>query len=196
MKILKCPKCNRTQQSGKFCLDDGTLLNEIITSEVKFKPMTKVSRTADQLKADIRKWLQRIGVQNPDIQISTRDNQASVEYKIKQSTYTFSSHLQKSITYNLAAVEQFLHYRVLGIEHGIESAEQAFKGYEALPDYSKGADPFTILGFTEKVDVDVARLKFREYAKKYHPDLNPDKGSQEEFFRIKKAMDDIEVMFK
>ena len=38
--------------------------------------------------------------------------------------------MQENITDNLAAVEQFLHYRVLGIERGIETLEQAFAGYE------------------------------------------------------------------
>jgi len=129
MEILKCNNCGRTQKEGKFCLDCGRKLERVITSEVQFKRI-KSKRTADTLKRDIRNWLGRIGVQNSGIIIGPGE----VEYVLGKNTYHFKSILQDSITNNLAAVEQFLHYRVLSIERGIETTEQAFKGYEALPD--------------------------------------------------------------
>ena len=133
MKVLKCVPCDRTQKEGKYCLDCGQVLTEIITSGVKFKPM-KTNRGSDVLKRAVRTWLNRIGVQNPDIQIYTGGGVAEVTYSLNGQEYRFKSVLQDNVTNNLAAVEQFLHSRVLGIERGLETADKAFKGYEALPD--------------------------------------------------------------
>ncbi len=193
MKILKCPKCNRNQKEGKFCLDCGGPLTEVVTSEVKFRPIDTV-RTTDQLKRDCRNWLTRLGVQQSDIKINLSDGDAKVEYTIKSIIYQFSSILQRNATNNLAAVEQFLHFRVLGIERGIETTEQAFAGYEALPDYSDGKieNPYIVFGFKEKVPLEQVKAKFKQMAKKYHPDVNPDKNTHSEFLLIKKAMEMIE----
>jgi len=193
MKILKCIKCNKSQKEGKYCLDCGNALKEVVTSEVKFKAI-ETSRTADQLKRDVRNWLMRIGVQQPDIKINLAEGNARIEYTINKMVYNFSSFLQKNASNNLAAVEQFLHYRVLGIERGIETTEQAFAGYEALPDYSDGKieDPYIVFGFKEKVPVEEVRKKYKQLAKKYHPDVNPDKQTHNEFNLIKKALDMIE----
>ena len=192
MKILRCDPCNRNQQTGKFCLDCGRPLKEIVTTAVKFKPID-TNRTADTLKRDVRKWLERIGVQQPDIKIASEGGAARIEYILKNNTYTFMSHMQDTITKNLAAVEQFLHYRVLSIERGIETIEKAFAGYEALPDYTTQAqDPYQALGFREPVDIHIARKKFRALVKRYHPDTNPNKDTHEEFNRIKAAMITIE----
>jgi len=132
MKIKKCIPCNRVQKDGNFCLDCGKELTEIITSDVSFKPIES-GRDSSALKRDVRKWLNRIGIQNSDIQIDGSDG-AEIVYRLNGKEYHFKSVLQKTNNNNLAAVEQFLHHRVLGIERGIESAEMAFKGYEALPD--------------------------------------------------------------
>lgn len=135
MKILKCSKCSRTQQNGKFCLDCGGKIIEQISAGVKFKPILS-KRPAESIKATLRDWLGRIGVQQPDIQIYTNEKSkiASVEYSLQNKRYTFRSESQATSTLNLAALEQLIHFRVLGIERGIESAEQAFAGYIALPD--------------------------------------------------------------
>lgn len=196
MKIKQCSKCKRQQNQGNFCLDCGGKIETKTEIGVQFKPI-KTNRTADQLKRDIRNWLSRIGVQNEDIRIFSEDGtQSTVEYHLLGRHYKFSSWLQDSITNNLAAVEQFLHGRVIGIERGIEKVEKAFAGYEALPDYTKSEniDPYQALGFKEKVDLEVARSKFKEMVKLYHPDLNPNKNTHAEFQRIKEAMDKIEGM--
>ncbi|MBR9703478.1 hypothetical protein GOV10_05535, partial [Candidatus Woesearchaeota archaeon] len=62
------------------------------------------------------------------------DAAGEVDYILNNHSYSFKSVLQQNGRNNLAAVEQFLHHRVIGIERGIESVEKAFKGYEALPD--------------------------------------------------------------
>ncbi len=193
MKILKCTKCSKKQNQGKYCLDCGSPLETVVTSNVEFKPI-KTKRTAEHLKKDIRNWLGRIGVQQPDIKINSYDGMTTVQYTLGKSLYSFSSCLQDSITNNIAAVEMFLHSRVLGIERGIETVEDAFAGYEALPDYTNenNNDSYTALGFKEKVSKEEARAKYKLLVKKYHPDVNPNKDTHAEFDRIKKAIEKIE----
>ena len=188
VKVLKCPKCNRIQNAGDYCLDCGSKLEEIITSDIKFNPI-KSSRTADQLKRDIRRWLERLGVQQPDIKIRTANERAEVEYVLNKNIYSFSSTMQESLTNNLAAVEQFLHYRVLGIERGIETTEQAFAGYMALPDPSTAKDPYEVLGFKGRVSLEEAKAKFKQLAKLHHPDKE---GNKETFQKLAEAIRKIE----
>lgn len=194
MKYLFCDKCNKRQSTGKFCLDCGKTLKEVVSTEVKFRPIES-SRTSEQLKRDVRVWLNRIGVQNTDIQIRSGTNEVEIEYVLNRSRYSFKSYLQNKLTDNLAAVEQFLHYRVLGIERGIETLEKAFAGYEALPDYSDGKnfEPYLALGFKEKVDFETAKAKFRELAKRFHPDVNNSSEANNQFASIKKAIEMIEI---
>lgn len=193
MKILMCNKCDRKQTTGKYCLDCGSELTSVITSSVKFKKIDS-NRTSDHLKRDIRNWLGRIGVQNPDIKISTAGAESRVEYVLDGKTYSFSSHLQDSITNNIAAIEQFLHGRVLSIERGIETMERAFAGYAALPDYS---NPYQVLGFEKEVPLAEAKSKFNELAKQLHPDVAIDRaGAHERFLTISAALKKIEEMEK
>jgi|WetSurMetagenome_2_1015567.scaffolds.fasta_scaffold243185_3 hypothetical protein len=195
MKKLICPMCKKSFSDGKFCLDCGQKLTEVITSDIGFRRKT-TSRSPQTLKIDIRKWLNRIGVQNPDIQIFADAVQAKINYIIKGKKYSFSSDKQRTEADNLATIEQFIHYRVLGIEWGIESEEKAFAGYEALPDFTGGkeiTDPYLILGFQKPVDIDVARSKFKSMVKQFHPDINSSPEAANQFRRIKAAMDKIEV---
>jgi len=159
MKILKCIPCNKQQKEGLFCLTCGQPLKEVITSTVEFKKID-TARSTDTLKRDIRRWLTRIGCQQPEILIANTGGtygSAEVEYILGGKTYTFSSTLQIDYRNNLAAVEQFLHHRVLGIERGIESTNQAFAGYEALP------DPNTYLQAMSDQEI-------RKELKQVHPD--------------------------
>jgi len=175
LKTISCPKCGRVQSSGKFCLDDGTKLIEKVTVGIQFKPIKHVARTNDQLKRDLRNWLARIGVQQEEIKINTneREKDASIEYVLMGKRYSFHSFRQKNTTYNLAAIEQFLHFRVLSIEHGVETAEQAFKGYEALP------PPKTLESMSES--------ELRELLKKHHPDTGD--GNTAKLMQVKAELD-------
>lgn len=94
MKILKCEQCDKTYKDGKFCLNCGQPLKEIITRDINFKEV-RTKRSPDMLKRKIRQWLNRIGVQNPDIQIYESRNAAEINYKIDNQDYNFKSHLQK-----------------------------------------------------------------------------------------------------
>jgi len=189
MKILICSGCGRKQGSGKFCLDCGSKIEEQVISGVSFKKIN-TGRSSDKLKKDVRNWLARLGVKQSEIQISRNDKEASIEYVLNVMSYLFTSSLQDNYTNNLAAIEQFLHYRVLSIERGIETIEQAFKGYEALPDYTteQNFNPYTALGFKEEKSFDECNKKYRELAKRFHPDVNDSDYAKEQFQLINKAI--------
>lgn len=182
---LKCPKCNKFQPSGKFCLDCGVNLEEHIELGVKFNKI-KTYKGTNESKANIRKWLNRIGVQNPDIQILTEDQlSATVKYKLLGREYSFTSKAQINLASNMASVEQFLHHRVLGIERGIESKEQAFKGYEALPspDYYKKK---YFEGCKTKEEIET---RYKELLKILHPDFPT--GSANSFIELKNQYEEL-----
>ncbi len=193
MKKLICHECKKTMNFGKFCLDCGSLLKEIITQDTKFKKI-KTKRSVTTLKSNVRTWLNRIGVQQPDIQISSDHMESVINYVLKGRKYSFKSELQETEADNLAAVELFLHNRILGIERGIETAEQAFSGYRALPNYSdeKNFNPYEVLGFNSKVSFEKANKKYKQIAKAVHPDVNKSPEASYQFKRIKKAVDMIE----
>lgn len=189
MKKLVCPKCHKTMNYGKFCLDCGTPLNEVITPDTKFKKI-KTARSTTTLKSNVRNWLSRIGVQQPDIQINSDHLEASINYILKGRSYSFKSNMQESEADNLAAVELFLHNRVIGVERGIETAEQAFAGYVALPDHTndKNFNPYETLGFTREVSFEEANKKYKTLAKLHHPDVNDSPEAERTFRSINKAI--------
>ena len=190
MSRLICPECSRTQNQGKYCLDCGTKLNEVPKRDVSFKPI-KSSKTSDGIKKHVRQWLERIGVNQPDIKISSLGERAKIEYIYKEILYSFESYQQDSLKNNLAAIEQFLHYRVLGIERGIETVEKAFAGYAALPDYSN--DAYGILGAKKGDSMHVITAKYKKLSKQLHPDLNKSPQAKESFQKIQEAYDEIEA---
>lgn len=175
MKHLVCSNenCNTIQKTGKFCLDCGHPLNEVFTKDIQFKPI-KTKRNSEALKRDVRNWLSRIGCAQTDIKMRRDGDTAEVEYVLDGNEYQFSSHLQANYTNNLAAVEQFLHARVLGIERGIETVEQAFKGYEALP------DPNTHIRT-------LSDSELRQEIKLYHPDVGD--GNLEKLTALRAEME-------
>lgn len=175
MKTKLCYNCNKIQQVGKFCVSCGGQLFEKVVVGVKFKKMQS-SRSFETLKKDLTYWLNRVGVQNSDVQIVTTDNGVSVTYFLNGQKYVFKSHNQEKSKDNLACIELLIHSRVLGIERGIESADQAFAGYSALPDYSGNSDYFVNCKTVWEVD-DL----FKTLVKKFHPDTG---GSVESFKKL------------
>ncbi len=179
MKEIYCPKCQRTYSAGSFCPVDGSKLLTRITSTVEFMPI-RTKRSSEELKSDARRWLERIGVS--DIVFSSENNIAQIEYVLNNRRYIFRSTLQERLTDNIAAIEQFLHYRVLGIERGIETSEQAFAGYAELEHMSK--DYFA--GVNTR---DEANNRYKDLAKKLHPDRN--NGNNEGFVELQKQYEAI-----
>jgi len=175
MRTLKCSRCSRQQSTGRFCLDCGSAMVEEITLGVSFKPM-QTSKSPDSLKTDIRKWLARIGANNTDITITRNGDAAVVEYSLLGKKYVLESHLQRTFTNNLASVEQLIHYRVLGMERGIETAEQAFAGYTALP------PPAPPSGYDAMPVAELRHLMFL-----YHPDQGREPDTAK-FNEVKQAL--------
>lgn len=179
MKTLVCSKCGRKQNGGKFCLDDGSPLIEKITFGISFKAMES-TRSPDDLKKDVRNWLGRIGVQQSDVQIvQDRDGSTTIEYKLLGQKYSFKSTRQNNSKNNLAAVEQFIHHRVIGIERGIETAEQAFAGYAQLP----APEDIKPTGYDTMSSAELKHLLFM-----YHPDTGKE-PSADKFNQVKASLD-------
>jgi len=153
-----------------------------------------MTKTTWKTKEHIYKWLTRIGVHEGDIDIKTgseNKEKAIVKYKFKEQTYELATDKRKEYGQNLHNIECLIHSRVLGIERGIETVEQAFAGYQALPDYSNQS-PYQVLGVPENSFLEACNIKFKELAKKYHPDVNNGDGTF--FKKITKAIEDIERM--
>jgi len=152
------------------------------------KGKVKTSRSHHELRKDIKKWLIRVGVNESDIEVLTgvRGEGAKVSYVYNGKKFEITSFDQADITNNLAAVELLIHSRVLGIERGIESVEQAFSGYESLP--APSDNPYVILGLQENAAIEVVEAVFKKLAKKQHPDTG---GNSEEFIRIRDAYEKI-----
>lgn len=138
-----------------------------------------------KVKEHIYKWLIRIGVHEGDINItSSQDNKerAIVGYTFKGENYTLSTEKKRIYRDNLHNVELLIHSRVLGIERGIETLEQAFAGYKTLPDYSnKGY-------FGDCQDKEEASKLFKQLSKDLHPDTG---GDIEQFKRMKEEFDNF-----
>ena len=56
---------------------------------------------------------------------------------------------------------------------GVGSLEQAFRGYQQLEDFTQGVPWRRVLGFKDDQDVtlEMAEARFKELAKKHHPDM-------------------------
>ena len=79
--------------------------------------------------------------------------------------YSFKTDKAKSVNENLGNIEKLIHSRVLGIERGVESFEQAFAGYKGLA--YKADTGF----FAECNNLESLKSKRNELIKKYHPDV-------------------------
>lgn len=183
MKTLVCSKCGRTQAKGRFCLDCGGAIIEKVTIGVKFNQI-RTKRGSETLKKDIRNWLARLGVDNKDIQIETdvRSGHAVVNYKLLGQHYSVKSIRQPTATDNLAAIELLVHNRVIGIERGVESHDQAFAGYAALP------APEDIKPAPTGYDA-MSELELKKLLAMYHPDTGGTTKDTQKFMAVKAALD-------
>lgn len=64
--------------------------------------------------------------------------------------------------------------------------ERAFEGFAALPPPA-ARDHWELLGLPPGTSVEIIKMRFREMAKKAHPDAG---GSREQFARLADARDD------
>lgn len=56
---------------------------------------------------------------------------------------------------------------------------------------SSGRDPYKVLGVGRSASASQIKKKYRQLARKYHPDLNKDAGAKEKFYAINKAYETI-----
>ncbi len=137
-------------------------------------------------KEHLYKWLIRIGVHEGDITIRSdpnKQNRAIVQYIYKGENYNITADKKTKYAANLHNIENLIHSRVLGIERGIETLEQAFAGYTALADHSKGYNYFE--GCNNK---DQIRVRFKTLAKKLHSDTG---GNDDEFKAMKQQYEKL-----
>lgn len=63
---------------------------------------------------------------------------------------------------------------------GVGSIEQAFAGYQALPDYTKKKPWWEVLGSSKDDNIKTIREKFRDLAILHHPDKGGDRAKWDE----------------
>lgn len=103
------------------------------------------------------------------------DSGIAVYFKLKSKNYVLCCDKWKLAKDNLRAIG--LHVAALrGIERwGVGTAEQTFRGYEALPPKSpkikKQRTWWEILGVRQEANYDEISKAYREKAKEFHPDL-------------------------
>lgn len=149
------------------------------------------TRGIPALRTAILNWLGRIGITQEYITVEYRGtlngSWAEVSWEVNGKNHFYKCQSQKRPADNLAAVEQLVHQEVLFIERGIKTFAQVMNQF-ALPapeDIEISFNPRQILGVPENIDdLDYIKFKYREAAKKYHPDKG---GDPEEFKKIKKA---------
>lgn len=153
--------------------------------------LIKTSRGIPILRNDILTWLKRIGISGEYVSInygaSMRDSWAEVSWEVNGKPYFYRCQSQNRPVDNLAAVEQLVHQEVLFIQRGIKTLGQMLNQF-ALPapeDIKDSFDPRKVLGIPKNVtDKEYIKYKFREAAKKHHPDKG---GDPEKFKDIQKA---------
>jgi hypothetical protein len=69
---------------------------------------------------------------------------------------------------------------------GVGTLEQAFMGYQALPDAERVKPWWEVLGVSQSAKWDEAKAAFRDAAKKHHPDVG---GERQQWDRIQQAYD-------
>lgn len=156
-----------------------------------------------QTKDRIVRWLSRLSVHESEITFTSMQEvkvekksrhyykeyetheQAGVKYSYKGKDYLLTCKKECKYGENLKFLEILIHSRVIGIERGIETLEQAFAGYTAL---TFSSTPRAILGVAETATKEQCEDAFRRWAKTSHPDVG---GSPEQFARVNKAIQEI-----
>lgn len=116
------------------------------------------------------------------------DPGVAVYFTRKKVPLVFACDRYKTVEANMRAIA--LHLDALrGMERwGVGTLDQAFAGYQALPE-TAGADPWwKVLGGEEPpITLEDLQADYREAARKAHPDTG---GSQEAFVRVQRAYEE------
>lgn len=111
---------------------------------------------------------------NPD------DPGAAVWFNLKGKRMVFACDKWGRVADNIAALAAHIRATRSVENFGVGTLEQSFAGYRALEDYSEGIPWRRVLGFKdgEAVTREVVEARFREQAKRIHPDLTGEDGLQ------------------
>lgn len=108
------------------------------------------------------------------------DPGAAVWFNLKGKRMVFACDKWAQVADNIAALAAHIRATRSVENFGVGTLEQAFAGYRAIEDYSAGIPWRRVLGFKddERVTRDTAEAKFRDQAKRLHPDLTGEDGVQ------------------
>ncbi len=97
----------------------------------------------------------------------------------------------RGVEHNLHAIA--LHIEALrGMDRwGVGSIARAFSGFVALPEHAGGRSPREVFGFAQHESINAARIaaKFRELARKHHPDAGGDVEAWHEISEARAALE-------
>lgn len=118
---------------------------------------------------------------------------AKVTWHINGKEYVFRSDAQRTEIDNLAAIAQVIDVDCRAIRRGIKDYVATMRQYDALPDYSDGprkrhwSQVFDVP--TSMKDLEYLNWKYKQLAKKLHPDSG---GSDEAFQELQEAWKEIQ----
>lgn len=117
-----------------------------------------------------------------------RDPGVAVYFKLKRKPYVLACDRFMTVRDNLRAIG--LHLDAMrGMKRwGVGSVEQAFTGYQALPE--SRSEWWVVLGVPPDASMDVIKVAFREKAALHHPDAS---GSHDSMVRLNRAWEDAKV---
>lgn len=101
------------------------------------------------------------------------DPGVAVYFKFKGKKTVMACDRWLEVGDNIGAIAKHID-ALRGIDRwGVGSLEQAFRGYQQLEDFTRGVPWRRVLGFKDDQDVtlEMAESRFRELAKKHHPDI-------------------------
>ena len=119
-----------------------------------------------------------------------RDPGAAVYFQFKSRPMSLACDRWDRVECNVWAIAKHIE-ALRGQERwGVGSLEQAFRGYQALPERSEIADWWTTLGVPVNASRDQVRAAYANLAKRHHPDAG---GEQENFLRVQRAWETFEA---
>jgi hypothetical protein len=104
----------------------------------------------------------------------------AIYFELKGKALCFACDAWDDPGHNLWAIAKDTEAQRGRLRWKMGSAEQAFAGYEALPDHTQKKAWFEILGIFKGATPDAIRLRFRELALIHHPDKGGETGKWNE----------------
>lgn len=103
-------------------------------------------------------------------QAQPADPSVAVYFTLKEKPHVLACGKWNRVQDNLWAIAKDIEATRGKARWGVGTVEQAFRGYQALPETSSGSAWWAVLGVTINATPDQVRDAFRAKAKLYHPD--------------------------